>query len=184
MSRDNTCDAEITVGESQWEKEREEEQRLLEQYRQEFCLSDKEGTDYLLESQNLKDCAQLVQKIDRQNNDPDYKKAQSLKKLPVLVLEKQLGEALQKDKYLNLRLGNPEIDKYVIIPFTVQEGDQSRQGRSSELRAQRVIKDALADTNWRLMSQGLSYRLGCLSGQLKGYESEDELLGLIKLNNS
>jgi len=53
-------------------------------------------------------------------------------------------------------------------------------GGSSRLAAQKVIKTALDPTNWRLMTAGLSYRLGYLSGSLKGYEWEEDLMEIVK----
>lgn len=44
----------------------------------------------------------------------------------------------------------------------------------------KLITTALANTNWRLMSEGVSHRLGYLSGRLRAYESEDELRKLVE----
>jgi hypothetical protein len=38
----------------------------------------------------------------------------------------------------------------------------------------------LAGTNWRLMSEGVTDRLGYLQGRLKAYETEEDLLELVK----
>jgi len=45
-----------------------------------------------------------------------------------------------------------------------------------------LTKKTLADTNWRLMSDGASYKLGFLSGRLKGVEGEDDLKKLAESN--
>lgn len=37
-----------------------------------------------------------------------------------------------------------------------------------------------ADTNWRLMTDGISYRTGILTGRLRAYETEEDLLRLVK----
>jgi hypothetical protein len=38
-----------------------------------------------------------------------------------------------------------------------------------------TLKEVLEGTNWRLLSNSLSYRLGYVSGQLKGAEQEEDL---------
>jgi hypothetical protein len=43
----------------------------------------------------------------------------------------------------------------------------------------KLIQKALEDTNWRLMSEGISYRLGYLKGRLRAYESEEDLKKLV-----
>lgn len=45
---------------------------------------------------------------------------------------------------------------------------------------QKLIKKVLADTNWRLMSEGARYRLGMLEGRLRAYEREEDLLKLVE----
>jgi hypothetical protein len=41
------------------------------------------------------------------------------------------------------------------------------------------VDQALIDTNWRLMSDGISYRLGYLNGRLRAYEQEEDLKELV-----
>jgi len=118
--------------------------------------------------------------MELKQSDPDYKKAGSLKRWSGAELEKALTEALAKERYERLSFDRPEMDKHVIIPFAVQDGNSLRGGKESELKLRRVIKKALEASNWRLMSEGVSYRLGYLSGRLKGYESEEDLVQLIK----
>lgn len=66
------------------------------------------------------------------------------------------------------------------MPFTAQDADSSRKENDSVHKLQRIIKRTLEGTNWRLMSEGAHYRLGYLSGKLKGYEHEEDLLQLVK----
>ena len=56
-------------------------------------------------------------------------------------------------------------------------------GNISEDTLKKLIKEALADTNWRLMSDGIHYRLGYLSGNLKAYEQEEDLFELSGAKN-
>ena len=44
----------------------------------------------------------------------------------------------------------------------------------------KAVEKALLNTNWRLMSEGISYRLGYLNGRLRAYEREEDLLNLVK----
>jgi len=40
---------------------------------------------------------------------------------------------------------------------------------------------ALEETNWRLMGDGVCYRAGYLSGKLKCYEKEEDLLDIVNI---
>ena len=116
---------------------------------------------------------------ERIKNKELYDKVAKIRRLTVIELEKLLAPALEKGNYIHLQLANPEIDRNVIVPFTVQDSKSGRESPTSEYDLKRLLKKALEDTNWRLMSDGVSYRLGILSGRLKGYESEEDLLKLV-----
>jgi hypothetical protein len=66
----------------------------------------------------------------------------------------------------------------VTIPFSVLDSNSTRNPNISEATLKKLLKDTLEDTNWRLMSNGIHYRLGYLSGTLKAYEQEEDLLEL------
>ncbi len=153
---------------------------LLQKHRTEFCLSAKEGEEYLQSLLRLERLAEIFKEAEVRRTDPDYKEAESLNKWTIAELQNVLSKTLEKEQYLKLSLDKPEIDKYVIAPFTVQDFDSSRKEKDSVYKLQRIIKKTLSNSNWRLMSEGISYRLGYLSGRLKGYEREDDLVQLIK----
>ncbi len=170
---------------AKWEKERDKEEKenaeLLRKYRAIYCLSDKEGQEYIEQTIRLDNITELMKENDRKNADPAYQKAKQLKRLTVLELEKLLLEILEKDKYIKLSFDKPEMDKHVIIPFTIQDADASRKEYDSTHTLQKTIKKALEATNWRLMSEGATFRLGYVSGRLKGYEREDDLAELVRV---
>ena len=68
----------------------------------------------------------------------------------------------------------------MIIEFTVPDNKASREEYDSKHQLQKLFKSTLEKTNWRLMSEGVYYRLGILNGRLRGYELEEDLLRLIK----
>jgi len=117
---------------------------------------------------------------ERENNKETYKKVSKLKKLTIIELEKLLNIKLKKNNYIKLKFGEPQIDKYVVINFTIQDEKSDRQEYDSRNNLKKLIETILFSTNWRLMSDGVSYRLGVLSGRLKGYEAEDDLMKLVK----
>lgn len=152
----------------------------MEKYRAKFCLSSKEGEDYLDGVRRLEALSELIKKAEFKKTDPDYQKVKDINHLSVVQLEKLISEVLTKDRYIKLALEKPIIDRHVIIPFTVQDADDSRKDSDSERHLKRILKKTLEGTNWRLMSEGVSYRLGYLSGRLKGFEHEDDLLAMVK----
>lgn len=165
-----------------WKEEQETKERkdkaLLEKYRAEFCLSDKDGQEYI-ETVEAMEVAAVVREEEKQKYDnPVYVRSLQLKKTPISDLEKLLNGNLEKAKFTKLSFDKPEIGQYVIVPFTVQDGNSSRDDRVSSSELEKIIKTVLEDTNWRLITNSVMYRLGYLKGQLKGYEQEEDMLKL------
>lgn len=165
-----------------WREEQEakeqKDKELLAKYRGEFCLSDEKGKEYIELVEKLKVANEVREEEKQKYDNQVYQRSIQLKKLSVVDLEKLLTEPLEKAKYTKFLLEKPEIGKYVIVPFTVQDADSSRKGYDSSKNLEKLIKTTLEDTNWRLLSGSLSYRLGYVSGQLKGYEQEEDMLEL------
>lgn len=165
-----------------WREEQEAKEKkdkeLLEKYRTEFCLSDKDGQEYI-ETAEAMEVASVVREEEKQKYDnPVYERSLQLKKTTISDLEKLLNKNLENTKYTKLSFDKPEIGQYVIVPFTVQDVDSSRNDRVSSSELEKIIKTVLEDTNWRLLSNSVMYRLGYLKGQLKGYEQEEDMLKL------
>ena len=160
------------------------DRELLKKHRSEFCLSAAEGQEYIESISRMEMITQYIQKAAQKRADPNYKKVSKLKKLSIVELEKLITETMKQEKYFKLMLEKPDIDRHVIVPFTMQDADSSRAEGDSVRRFHRIVKKMLEGTNWRLMSEGVHYRLGYLSGKLKGYEQEEDLLQLVKAHSA
>lgn len=172
----------------EWKKQHDdnekEDEKLLLEFRAQYCLSEKEGQEYIQSKDSLNRMHEIIEKSKKEEADPAYQQAKKLKKISIVELEKLLNEALEKKQYVKLTLDKPEMGQYVIVPFTVQDADTSRKEYDSKHSLQKIIKKALEETNWRLMSEGTSYRLGYVYGRLKGYEREDDMANLFRTKSS
>lgn len=117
---------------------------------------------------------------ERDEHKELYEKVAKLQRLTIADLEKLITQALEKKGYIKFQLSTPEIGKDVIVPFGVYDSDSTRFGKKSEADLKHILKKTLEGTNWRVMSEGISYRLGFLQGRLKGYERDEDLIKLIK----
>ncbi|MDP3974041.1 MAG: hypothetical protein Q8P92_04380 [Candidatus Daviesbacteria bacterium] len=158
-------------------KREEEEKKLLEEYREELC-TDEEGKKSFEYIEALKIVPQVYEEELKKYDSFAYQKAAGLKKLTIIELEKLLNGIFEKEQYIKLTFNNPEIGQHVIVSFNLQDADTSRKEGDSVINLQKTIKGTLEGTNWRLMSDGLSYRLGYISGRLKGYEREEDFFEL------
>ncbi len=168
------------------EKEREErearENKLLAGYRKEFCVDDKTGKEMLHCYEQLSRIIGELKEKEKKDKDPLIQQARQLKKLTVMQLGKLIEDAFEKEGYIDLKLGKLEIGKYVIIDFSVIETKGDRKEYNSQNALKKLLNGLLENTNWRLMSDGIHYRLGILTGRLKAYEREEDLVKILKKN--
>lgn len=149
--------------------------KLLDTYREEFC-SEKVGSEAFEYLEALKVGKEVYEEELKKYDSPGYQAAIKLNKLKVGELLKRLTPIFEQNNLINLVFGTPEIGKHVIVTFTCQDNDTSRKNTDQFQTLKKAIKESLESTNWRLMSEGLSYRLGYLSGRIKGYEQEQDFI--------
>lgn len=156
--------------------------------RERFCLDEEGGKKYLEEKAHSARLGNVVDSWEeREKNEELYAAVEKIKKLTIAELENLLGPLAENAGYARLEFAKPEIGKDMVVAFTVQDGKSERGEYDSTQGMKKLIDSTLAGTNWRLMTDGLSYRLGFLSGRLKGVEGETALRELaakdIKRNN-
>ncbi len=159
----------------------EKEDKDFEKDRARFCLTEEQGKKYIDEKFALERISKLVDRWKAEEKDKDlYEAVAKIKKLTFVQLKNLLSPVLEKAQYVNLEFGNPDISKDVQVGFTVNESNDTRQRLASEADLKKLIKKTLEDTNWRLMTDGVNYKLGILTGRLRGFENQEDLLELVK----
>lgn len=146
-----------------------------------FCLWDKEFREHLFAiRQGFEDMARLGKEIkEKEDNKHIYDAIKEMKKPKIAELSTILVPALEKAGYIEFSLDKPEMGKDVFIGFNCLDSKSDRSDYDSEKTLKKTVEKALADTNWRLMSGGIHYRLGYLSGRLRAYELEEDLKNLV-----
>lgn len=160
------------------EKKKEKVDPNFEADRKKYCMSEKEGSEYISRSYACENAwKHLEDFLGKQDTHDEVAK---INKLTVAGLQQLLRPLLEKEGYVKFGFGKPQADKDVRVKFTVQDDKADRIEYDSRHQLKKLIIKTLADTNWRLMSDGINYRLGILTGHLRGYESEGDLLRLVK----
>lgn len=145
-----------------------------------FCLTKEEADKKREEKWRAEEMGKLSDRLKEENLHQKEREAVfKLKKLTVIDLEKLLVPLSEKASYVKFQFGTPDLGRDLMIPFTAHDGKSDRTEGFSTSELQKIIKKALGDTNWRLMSDGISYRLGILTGRLRAYEREEDLIKLV-----
>lgn len=162
-----------------WKQEQEIKEKrnkaLLEKFREECCYSDEEGKKMVELSEILAFAHEVREFEASKYDDPTFEKAININKIGVVEVEDLLIKVLEKEKYIKFSTEKPEIDRYVIVPFNFQDSDNIRSRKNNLSNLEKLIKNTLEETNWRLLSGSLMNRLGFISGRLKGYEQDEDL---------
>lgn len=109
-----------------------------------------------------------------------YDGIKQVKKLKITQLKELLEPIFTEGGYSDFKLGDPQIGREVSLDFSCLDTKDDREEYQSKKDLHKAIEKALEETNWRLMSAGVSYGLGFLSGSLRAYESEEEIRKLVE----
>lgn len=146
-----------------------------------FCYDDERGKKYLEYRAPWDSLRRDFEKQKEKDKNKDlYDAIEKMEKLKVVELIDKLKPAIEEAGYVEVRFDKPEIGHSFIVGFSCLDGQSAREDYISESTLRKAVKTALNQTNWRLTSDGITYRLGYLSGTVRAYENEDDLLRLVK----
>jgi len=117
---------------------------------------------------------------EKQDNKAIYDAIKELKKPKIAELIPLLSKPLEKAGYIEFHLDEPDMGREVSITFSCLDSKSERDDAHSRKELKKLVETAFKPTNWRLMSDGISYRLGYLSGRIRAYETEEELKKLVE----
>ncbi len=153
----------------------------FERDRKIFCLSDERAaivrdTKYKWEA--LKRMTE--EQKEREEKKEVYDIVGQLKLLKVADLIELLRPPIEKAGFTEVRFEKPITAPEFSVEFSCLDSETKRTDYQSRAVLKKVIVKALAKSNWRLMSNGISYRLGYLSGRVRAYEDEKDLVRLVE----
>ena len=164
--------------------EPEKEDPDYEKDKARFCMTDKQGYEFIDGERNRESLEKFLEKDkEKEKHKELYDKVEQLKKLTVPQLKQHVAESLKDAVYSNLIFEQPQMERIVSIGFTLEDATNQHE-HDSRMKLQKLLKKCLEETNWRLMNEGISYRLGVLSGRLRIYENEDDLVKLVSKGKS
>ena len=152
----------------------------FEKDRGRFCLTEEKGSSYLQDCESLRRVGDSMEKEkEREAKKEIYDEVKALTKLTVPQMKVHILEVLEDENYSNLIFEKPDMGRLVSVEFSIEEMETSSEYESKQ-KFKKLLQKHLEKTNWRLMSDGISYRLGMLSGRIRIYEDQDDLAKLIE----
>lgn len=152
-----------------------------ERHKEVFCLSEERARTMQAYRPKWEEAMHMMDEdMKRMANKELYEAAAKIEQLKIPQLIERLRPAIEAAGYIEVAFDKPELGGYVAIGFSCMDSHPDREDAKSRKELKKAINAALSEVNWRLMSDGISYRLGYLTGKLRAYEDEEDLLKLIK----
>lgn len=153
----------------------------LEKDKEFYCLRNEKIRHELQDMRyRMEEMARLGKEFkEKEDNKHIYEAMAELKKPKIAELTPLLKPFLEKAGYAEFSLDKPEMGKDVFVGFSCLDSKSDRDDYESRKTLKSLVDKTLINTNWRLMSEGISYRLGYLNGRLRAYEREEDLRELV-----
>lgn len=157
------------------------EDLLFEEDRKKFCLSEEVGNAQMVGVSNLEHCSKIWE--EKEKNKDIYEKIEKVERVTILDLESRLSKPLEKSGFVRFHFRDPERSPNVelYVPFVVYDDVKGRTSLQSSFALKSLLKKLLKGTNWRLMSEGVTYKVGMLEGRLRVYDTEQEMIKLVSV---
>ena len=153
----------------------------FERHKETFCLSEERARTMQAYRPKWEEVMRMMDDdMKRMANKELYDAAAKIERLKIPQLIERLRSAIEAAGYIEVAFDKPELGGHVTIGFNCMDGHSDREDAKSRKELKKAINQALAEANWRLMSEGISYRLGYLTGKLRAYEDEEDLVKLAK----
>lgn len=153
----------------------------FERHKEVFCLSEERAMTMQAYRPKWEEAMRMMDDdMKRIVNKELYEAASKIERLKIPQLIERLRPAIEAAGYIEVAFDKPELGGYVTISFSCMDSHSGREDAKSRKELKKAINQALAKANWRLMSEGISYRLGYLTGKLRVYEDEEDLVKLAK----
>ncbi len=152
---------------------------LDEDDRKKYCLQFLCIPDLLHDLLLFKNVAHIFDKEGKENDINKQFEVDKIKKINVPALELMLKKEVETEGYTKLEFTKTDLSKFIIVTFLVND-TLDRTNRESIKQLSKILIAALFPLNWRLIFNSIEYRLGVLSGRIRAYETEIDLLDLAK----
>ncbi|WP_106531511.1 hypothetical protein [Chitinophaga niastensis] len=151
---------------------------VTEDDRQKYCLSFFNGRTFYEDLEALANLFDSIEEEQKEQLLKEHYEVDKIEKLTIPALENRLQKAIESTGFIKFFFAQPEMKTWAVVPFNIQD-PTDRNDKKSIKAATICIQQSLYLTNWRLVG-GIDYRLGCLTGKLKAYEREEDLIKLAK----
>ena len=142
-----------------------DEQKFLED-RLRFCLSKKEGEEYIEGKARLESVNRLMKSMNDKDKPKDEDK---IRVLTVKEAMKIVNQVLRDNGFENTKISDPEVKADITFKFSAIDSE-SRKPHIVKSLVKKLLTEKFKGTNWKLFVNGIDYKLGIIEGGVRGRE--------------
>jgi hypothetical protein len=157
----------------------EPDQPITEEDRKKYCTDWKGRKTFAQDLEAISDFMKYYEETEKEKKEKENYGVDKIERVNVPQLELRLAKASEESGFIKFKFESTSTKGFVIVTFSTQD-PTDRNDKESVKKLGNGIKEILLPTNWRLMSEGINYRLGVLSGRLKAFEDDEGLLKIAK----
>jgi hypothetical protein len=175
----DTCSSCGHVVIDEFEPNAEDEEKVSVEDRKKYCSSFNNQRTFYEDLEAIADVAKSVTLAEKEKKEEEEFEVDKIEKPNIPQLEKRLANIAEESGFVKFQFDKPEMGRHIIISFSVQDPSDRTENESIKVIT-KSFRNTLFRTNWRLMTEGISYRLGHLTGRIKSFEQKDDLLKIAK----
>jgi hypothetical protein len=150
-----------------------------EEERKKYCTDWKGRRTFEQDIQAIGDLMKFCEEQEKERKIREDYNVDKIEKINLPKLENSLVRLSEELGYIKFKFDSHSTENYLSVSFSAQD-PTDREERESIKILTKAFKDFLLTTNWRLMTNGIDYRLGLLSGKLRAYVDDEGLLKIAK----
>lgn len=156
-----------------------EEEPINEEDRGKYCTTYLNQNTFLEDLQVVAKLAQSLEEQRKMKQEQEKYRFDAVQKLKIPHLEQRLIQLTEKENYTKFSFEKPVFTSHTVIQFSVQD-PTDRSEMESLKQLQMAMQADLFETNWRLAKSDLTYRMGYITGKVKGFEQDDDILKIAR----
>ena len=157
----------------------EDELPITEEERIKYCLQFLSVSHFFEDLEAIAKVAEHFEEKDAEKRIKKQYEVDKIKMINVPALDTIIKKETEQHSYTKFEFIKTDLTKFAMLTFTVLD-PANRDKKESLKQISTILDKTLFETNWRLVSTSLDYRLGIVTGRIRAYETEDDLLKLAK----
>ena len=152
---------------------------ITDEDRQKYCLQYKGHSTFMEDLEKINNFTKYLDEHEAEKLEKEKYEIDKIEKLIIPKLKERLIKVTQEAGYIDFEISKPDMGRFVVIEFNVQDPKDISSKESVKVLC-KEINNVLSGTNWQLQNSSVVYRMGYLTGKLKGCEDDEGLIELAK----